>query len=170
MKHITTWRPDTCECELHYEWDDTQPEDQRVHTPVNEFIDVDGKIRRSKLCQYHMTEQMKQEAISKGERNLKNKELSDNSLVGNRFALVHEENKRKNDTLKTLGDAIPEMIEEVSNEDGSTGKRFKKGMEPSWRFDSERKLVVTLPVGVSKNKKNQTKIQIESSNERVIIQ
>ena len=30
----TSWRPDTCGCEIEYTWDDTQAEDVRVHTPV----------------------------------------------------------------------------------------------------------------------------------------
>lgn len=34
MKKTTTWRPDTCDCELFYEWDTDHPEDVRVHTPV----------------------------------------------------------------------------------------------------------------------------------------
>ena len=32
MIKITTWRPDTCGCELEYEWDDTTTGDNRVHT------------------------------------------------------------------------------------------------------------------------------------------
>ena len=32
MIKITTWRPDTCECEIEYSWDDTVPQDQRVYT------------------------------------------------------------------------------------------------------------------------------------------
>lgn len=27
----TLWKPDTCECEIEYEWDDTQKEDVRIH-------------------------------------------------------------------------------------------------------------------------------------------
>lgn len=32
MIHITTWRPDTCGCEIQYAWDDSVPTEQRVHT------------------------------------------------------------------------------------------------------------------------------------------
>lgn len=27
----TLWRPDTCDCQIEYEWDDTQSEDTRTH-------------------------------------------------------------------------------------------------------------------------------------------
>lgn len=32
MIQKTKWKPDTCECEIVYEWDDSLPDDQRVHT------------------------------------------------------------------------------------------------------------------------------------------
>ena len=28
----TLWSPDTCGCQIEYEWDDTVPQDQRTHT------------------------------------------------------------------------------------------------------------------------------------------
>lgn len=31
-KHTTTWRPDTCNCEVQYEWDDAEPQETRQHT------------------------------------------------------------------------------------------------------------------------------------------
>lgn len=33
-KVTTTWRPDTCGCELDYEWERGSNEDTRIHTPV----------------------------------------------------------------------------------------------------------------------------------------
>ena len=32
MIQITRWSPDTCNCKIDYTWDDTIPQDQRVHT------------------------------------------------------------------------------------------------------------------------------------------
>lgn len=32
MLKTTTWKPDTCECEIEYEWDDSVPQEQRTHT------------------------------------------------------------------------------------------------------------------------------------------
>lgn len=31
----TTWSPDTCECVIEYQWDDTISQEERVHTPSN---------------------------------------------------------------------------------------------------------------------------------------
>ena len=39
MIKITKWRPDTCGCEIDYQWDDAQNEDVRVHT-IFEMIKV----------------------------------------------------------------------------------------------------------------------------------
>lgn len=49
MKKVTTWRPDTCDCELHYEWDTDHPEDSRVHTPV----EVHPHGHGTKRCPLH---------------------------------------------------------------------------------------------------------------------
>lgn len=42
MIHTTRWSPDTCGCVIEYEWDDTLPDEARVHT--------DKSIVK---CQYH---------------------------------------------------------------------------------------------------------------------
>lgn len=31
---ITKWRPDTCDCEIDYEWDETVPQEVRAHVAV----------------------------------------------------------------------------------------------------------------------------------------
>jgi hypothetical protein len=53
MKNITTWRPDTCECVIHYSWDSEVPEEQRVHTPVEEVLATTGEIIKRKVCAAH---------------------------------------------------------------------------------------------------------------------
>ena len=35
MLRTTKWRPDTCGCEIEYEWDDSISDDQRVHSVKN---------------------------------------------------------------------------------------------------------------------------------------
>ncbi len=43
MLRVTRWSPDTCGCVLEYEWDDTIPQEQRVH-----------KFSKAiNLCTYH---------------------------------------------------------------------------------------------------------------------
>jgi hypothetical protein len=35
MKRTTRWSPDTCECVIEFDWDDTVNENDRVHTVCN---------------------------------------------------------------------------------------------------------------------------------------
>jgi len=35
---ITRWKPDTCDCTIEYEWDDTVPPESRTHT-FNNLVD-----------------------------------------------------------------------------------------------------------------------------------
>mgnify|MGYP001616653995 CR=1 FL=1 len=44
MMHKNTWRPDTCGCEIEYEWEDTLTVEQRVHTPT-----------KATGCEHHLT-------------------------------------------------------------------------------------------------------------------
>lgn len=34
MIHTNRWRPDTCECVIEYQWDDSLPEKERTHKVV----------------------------------------------------------------------------------------------------------------------------------------
>lgn len=43
MLKTTRWSPDTCDCVLEYEWDDSLPENQRTHS-------FKGTVR---LCEHH---------------------------------------------------------------------------------------------------------------------
>ena len=126
MKHITTWSPDTCGCELHYEWDDAIPEAERVHTPVEEFIDSAGNIRRSKKCDHHKLLATKEEHHTK----------------------ILAENQGKNKVLGLIAEFDDGYItEEKQNTDGTSYKVFKQGLEPSWAFDETRKLQVGFKTG-----------------------
>jgi hypothetical protein len=46
MIQKTKWKPDTCTCEFVYEWDDSLPNDQVVHTLVG---------AESTACKFHNT-------------------------------------------------------------------------------------------------------------------
>lgn len=51
MLHTNIWNPDTCGCEIEYEWDDAVPPESRVHTskkitracPAHSTIDIVDK-------------------------------------------------------------------------------------------------------------------------------
>lgn len=45
MKKVTTWRPDTCDCEIEYEWDTDDNQTNRVHTFK----------QANKKCQFHVS-------------------------------------------------------------------------------------------------------------------
>lgn len=45
MLKTTRWSPDTCDCILEYEWDDTKPESERTHSFK----------RVVQLCEHHET-------------------------------------------------------------------------------------------------------------------
>ena len=95
--HTTRWAPDTCGCELEYEWDTDTPEDARVHT----FKKV------VKACEAHTP------VVPKGARAIDaSKEV---------YNAVLEENQRKNQALTKALEARPELADLV---DGRTGKRY----------------------------------------------
>lgn len=79
MINKTLWRPDTCGCEIEYEWDTEVLAEQRVHT-----------LAKHKACQTH--------------RNLG---LQDNTQEA--YEAVKEENTRKNLVFKTIVETIPEF-------------------------------------------------------------
>jgi hypothetical protein len=51
----TRWRPDTCGCEIEYEWDDSLSQEKRVHTP-SQII---------KKCEFHQDMLNKNEHYTK---------------------------------------------------------------------------------------------------------
>lgn len=112
MKKITRWSPDTCECVIEYEWDDSVPEDQRTHTPKT-FVNI---------CDAH--------------KNL--------AQLASRFDQVTDENQTKNFVLGELIDSVPEIREEVTDNEGKTHYELKRGVKYEWSFDQDRKLEVSL--------------------------
>lgn len=53
MLKTTIWRPDTCACTILYQWDDSVPDDQRVHTPVDKASDYEGNPLTNICCDDH---------------------------------------------------------------------------------------------------------------------
>ena len=62
MKNITTWRPDTCGCEIDYKWDTDKPAEMRTHTVV-----------RAKKCNLHSGGMAEVYESEKTENTTKNK-------------------------------------------------------------------------------------------------
>lgn len=64
---VTRWRPDTCECIIEYEWDDTSPLEERIHTHKSII-----------KCEHHATIDDNIEAHEK----VKNENSSKNKVLG----------------------------------------------------------------------------------------
>jgi hypothetical protein len=58
MLKTTLWRPDTCGCEVEYQWDTGQPLDTRVHTPSGVWV----------LCSAHLPFNLDSEPIAGADR------------------------------------------------------------------------------------------------------
>ena len=118
MLKTTTWKPDTCGCELHYQWDTDASQDSRSHTPVESFVDASGEVKVTKYCPEH----------------------SDHT-VHSLHAQVVEENQSKNyareHVLKTLSHITKPILDSEGNQ---TGLDFKSGHEFKYSFDKNRKL------------------------------
>lgn len=82
-KHITSWRPDTCNCEIQYEWDDTQPQNEREHKIIS----------HSRKCDAH-SRHLPHEAFGKilDENTRKNLLLSD---ISEKLPEIFEDTKSK---------------------------------------------------------------------------
>lgn len=124
MKHITTWKPDTCDCIVHFEWDDEDQKPNKTFTAVEEFTGSRGETIRAKKCQHHQS-------------------ISDHH---EHFAVVEGENKGKNRFLKELLDELPAGDKKaLKDEQGRDTGDFAFLVEPTFSFDAERKLVVDHP-------------------------
>ena len=89
----TRWSPDTCGCVFDYEWDDTQPQDTRVHTFK--------QVAKECASHAHLTGNSK-------------KDMYDSSV---------EENKRKNGTIGELLDKAAADFGEATEDGGVTLKK-----------------------------------------------
>jgi hypothetical protein len=86
--HRTLWSPDTCDCSIEYEWNDSVPSERMVHTVY--------KVH--KVCEAHQ-----------------HKSILDRH---DHYKTILEENQRKNVILAQFMDDFPEHTEEVEPEIG----------------------------------------------------
>ena len=94
MLKVTRWRPDTCDCELEYEWDNIQDENIRTHAIKNIL----------KACPVHSGEPDKVK----------------------HYAVVLEENQRKNKVLGAILEKLPALVDEIQQKDGTTVKKLQR--------------------------------------------
>lgn len=116
MKHTTTWKPDTCECELHYEWDDAVPTEERIHTPVEQVTTHDGTIVQTTRCRHH-------EHLT--------------GHVSDVHAAVSSENQNKNRLYALVVETHPELTTK-----DAAGNAILHPGSFEWLFDERRALVV----------------------------
>lgn len=90
MLKITTHSLDTCGCVINYQWDTDTPQDQRTHTPVEQFVGADGKTFTTTRCKYHQIANL-------------------NSLHSN----VITENQFKNQALDEVAKALGTTVDKV---------------------------------------------------------
>lgn len=118
------WGPDTCGCRFYLNWDSDEQADPKTVTP--EIITV---------CTVH--EAHKNDAVAA-------------------HAAAKEECQRKNyaigiEALAAVpADCKEQMIDSATGEpcvdgEGNPVMVYKKGCEPSWSFNEQRELVITLP-------------------------
>lgn len=68
----TRWSPDTCDCVLEYEWDDSEPEDQRTHA----FAVADA------VCTHHQVHDNRSQLFDAVAEENTRKNKAVNALVG----------------------------------------------------------------------------------------
>lgn len=118
MRKVTTWHPDTCECILHYEWDTNDPQETRVHTPVEHVVTSEGTIIPHKKCEAH-------------------KHHKDH------HSLTHacwEETQRKNTALDKILRSHEHLQKKEIDGNGNESVTFHPHLTPDWHFDENRNL------------------------------
>lgn len=133
--HTNRWKPDTCGCEIIYQWDDSVEQENRVHTSVEKAKDNKGKDIFTKNCPVHT--------------------IPDHAQL---YTAVHEENTRKNVALHDVLESIPSLKRTLSQTEKDTIKLIaqvkgetidvpdevlRDGVEVSWSFDDQRNVVLT---------------------------
>lgn len=122
LNHKNAWTP-PCGCELHYEFDDALPQDQRVHVPIHSYADVHGKLRQTKPCQNH------------------------NGLT---LDTIHDHLNKECRTLSAMLNHllnIPRFAKQTIVEDGSTVISLDPSVQFNWGFtgkDHQRQLVLDI--------------------------
>lgn len=124
--HGNRWSPDTCDCEILYNFDDETSNEDRVHWPVPEQTSHSGEKLTPKKCKYH------------------DKTADHNE----HYAVVLEENQRKNLIGNHIIDLFPHHTE--PHKDGGTV--LKEGSH-AWSYDDNRVLHISSDMLTDEEKK-----------------
>lgn len=149
--HTTTWRPDTCDCVVHYSWDDSLSESERVHTPVEEVTTHDGQVIKRYTCPAHTNVSAEGKHIEQHD-------------------IILEENRRKNFVVNHILENSDVSMVNLVDRDGVQVKEYKKGFEPEWSFDADRNLKITLKGSIAKKTKENLKTIVDEQYEKVIFE
>jgi hypothetical protein len=114
MIHKNIWRPDTCGCEIEYEWDDSIPEKERTHTH-----------KSTKLCPVHA-------------------HLTGNNNKDGYDAVFEENTRKNKANKEIMDACPELTEETIGKDGKSKGKVFKKIHKFNWNFDANRNLEVEI--------------------------
>jgi len=117
---ITTWRPDTCDCELNYEWDETVAQDKRVHT-----------INSISVCIAHKNIATKEQIWDKVREENTTKNIVLGLILDNFPNLVSESQNENGDTVKRLKQGIEYKWEFDENRNLIIDLQSASGVEKS---------------------------------------
>lgn len=134
MIRITKWRPDTCGCEVDYEWDDTVSQDERVHTAV-------ATIK----CAEH-------DGVDDDNVTIYDTVLEENQRKNRTLGQLLEDAPA--DLKMTV----------INPNTGEETQKFKPNKEPKWSFTQDRSLEIELPTEFSKNNKDTIKAKLDQAH------
>lgn len=148
--NITTWRPDTCDCVIHYSWDNSVNEDNRVHTPVEQVITHDGQVVKRKVCPAHSSFGVQGKHVEHHDA-------------------IKEENQRKNKVLGIIMENMSSLVDNKIDNEGNPFVEFKSGKEPEWSFDSNRNLLINFKTKPGPQERNLINPKISAISDKIII-
>ena len=105
MIKTTVWSPDTCKCTHAYQWDSDLPDDLRVHTPVDFYLDTNGNRIDCVVCPDHA--------------GLTTLQAHD---------VVRKENTSKNKLIGHMLENIPKLAKVKNNPNGNSSKMPADGV------------------------------------------
>jgi hypothetical protein len=132
--HTTRWSPDTCDCVLEYEWDDSLPQNQIVISYKNTVS----------------------QCVNHQELNGNNKKDTYDS--------VNEENKRKNGTITELVSKMQSDFGETDPQTGAITLKKGINVSWTWSGTAPNRIMTLTVTGITltTNKLNQAKAFLDT--------